>query len=71
MSFIAIWPGIRPSGICCLGQPTVQNLVYGKGGEKKGREGRKRESLSLCEGERKRDIVVSAQLPNYLLRTQP
>lgn len=34
MSFIAVWPGIKLSGICCLGQLTVQNLVYGKGNKR-------------------------------------
>lgn len=60
MSFIAIWPGIRLSGISCLGQLTVQNLVYGKGKKKKGREGRKCESWSLSPEGKQQDIVVSA-----------
>lgn len=64
MSFIAIWPGIRLSGICCLGQLSVQNLLYGKGYKKRRREGIKCDSLSPCEGKRKQwDIAMSAWLP--------
>jgi len=37
MSFITIWPGIRLSGICCLGPLTVQNF-YGRGRKKERKE---------------------------------